>query len=603
MALPDNVSQWWSSFVQDFEDRGYSIDNPADRSCIMYFDYVPNNGALAFKSFGDPVERNTPFDAPVMHRKPEEIFASQEPITEEYIERLYTTARENRLYLDDKVNRNPEDPVERESDRICLIGENARTGGAFFSPSFGDLIDYGNSKLSDPNLPQDSSWTTNILRMAHNERLEDMYSPPGGGIRSFIEAYNRSESFITYLVGELEGVRMTRGSEAIKDPDMTDEEYQQFVRDFCGTDPNSLEDNVVYGRYFQYQMNAFDEAHSMRSASRFLSGTNIPETVDKPSGRTPDQHLTDLLGRQDTEKSLTGIFDGNATFYDSDLKVTAVVNSEEFRTRLTTEGIYCLRPERDQMTKLRFDTMTNKLVEEMNPFEEPELVNEPNAFVKGLNWLTTRLFKYELPSVTQYNQYVERKTLFDRASLNVETMRASLADAQIPIAEEVSAEEDSEVQIDRETQRTTEADHSMNGPENTNLISSVNEAASESMTFINNIVEGRSDAAHDMQALKNPDDTRFANVLAQTMLLAEQRTGSTVVKDILNSEGRDGLINLINNTEGVVSLKQNLSAQSLQRFASDRGLSTSKSLLLPQQQTVQRSENVPVRERTDERVL
>lgn len=450
MALPDNVKQWWDGFVEQFTELGYDINNPADRSClykVSNWEQVPYDStgsiinSLYFSEIGNieaaEIDKEKDYADSIYAHRADYAYTLQEPITDGFINKLYTAATHNELYLYDVVKKlevyTPENKIgEGEFFRTVGVTED---GKCFTSRIPYEIVNETEKQCKEQNIEK-SSIIEQKTKEAFEKELEGVVVDKTSIY--YKDVQNKTHSLFQYIYQGFSGKEMTQGGELVKGAELTDEEFNEFVDEIGSFDPAKA--------YWSYRELAFKDAHAKGFDSEYLKNSDGIRTLSSNPKLSADEHLDSLMEQNNGKYKFQELVGEDVPFLDKDMKPIDLSDPSKVKSGLKDGGLFFYKPGDKTPTRVGFDQNTNTLGITNKAVQGPE----PTLLLRAISGVVRVFTGSDLAPCREYYKYKEGQKNYD-AAVKAKEQKASQQTASQQTEEPSQKEEQQKTNDDSTT--------------------------------------------------------------------------------------------------------------------------------------------------------
>lgn len=605
MALSRRAQAWWDEFVQKFDELGYDINNPADRTCIFSceFLYELDDKDLGIRTIGSTIEDSRISTAGLEYHKPEWRLAHMEPVSEEYINKVYSAASDGRLF----INLSPNKPLGDESvpmfDQVRIVGISKKTGGVFISKNSTEIAHEASQEIQRRGVTgvvKKSSVDNEIERRELGDLKPTAFTKE-------VDAYNKDVSYMHLLAEAIASQEMLRKTPPTIGEEMSLEEYNIFSQEASNRrEPvDTLAFSLTYKNNFEL---AVRDAHSKGLESEYLKNIDMQVALSKPAGRSHEQHLNDLFIKTGDKTALETLVGNDVQLFDKDMKPVDFSDLNKVKENFKNDGFYFFKPGSEMPTKVQFNKLTNSLTVNTKELAVPEVTAKPNFFMRAFNSINKIFGGSGIKSVEDYYAREAVRKVCENVAAKHEADAVAAQEAQEAQRQQARNERSSNENIiaSLATAAKKEAKNlfqSLDSREKGNMYYLAGDTVSAWDKMAAVTARHNPDERSDFSRFGEPDNTYIARIVAYNMIKAEQLQGKTDIRDSLEKNGYKNFITALNNSEVIKKYKENITPEKIKDLAEDRGLKLSRAIAENRIKKNEPTVNNPVRDNTRDKAV
>lgn len=581
MALTRAERNWWNGFLKQFEEKGYDINNPADRSCL--YSVVSDGNKTYYNIMGDPTRDKRSTSCELEFWEMDDYYYGMQQVNEEYIKSLYDSALNNELYLLDQVQRNQVDLENKNRAKfmreigVGRQGECVSTRNGYEINEEVNAIEReklrGLDNLNPEERAQREADVRNEMKVLSNKLYHEEQAKVKKGRA---QKLNDAEEKQVYARTTKEGREYLKLSSLFSSaagidsyevgmnlvPSSTfDEEQLEAFTEYIGANKPNMSVDSCYVRYVQ---GVFDDAHQRGLESSHIKRSGAaPKAISKAEGRTIEQHLDDLVTLKEGTNKLEQIM-GNRILFDEEMKPVDYSNPDKLKESLKSSGLYFYRDGERMPTAVKFDELTNTLQEKQFALSEPVPVKKPNALTKFWSGVVKFFTGKPLESVARSERYEREKMAYNNAQTNAPKKKTK---TDYEMAEkEAKTKELKEVAKMPKTQEEAVAHEAgleekrftdkLNGLEYDDPQYDLAKISADAWSRIG--FEAKS-GNPDFSWLSKPEDTTLASFALSALLEKEEitceKTRDFTIQKLLDNNEVTDVINAINKSDEMKAIK------------------------------------------------
>lgn len=609
MALTKRERKWWSGFLKGFSEKGYDINNPADRACLLSMCMVGDRNAPYFTRYDD-YDANPAYMLEIYHTA-ETVFSSIPPIDERYVKNMYKAALSNELYIKDieakrKIVQAVEG-VERqpEGDFLRVIGVAKDDGGCIFSKSKGEIyaeaVAVGKKQIEATEPGKSDKEKEILLRdLAEDIAMEKFNTIMDSMVKSETVAIieksanegispNMIQSNFFYAItSHFDNLDYTQGTVFQLGEEFAENGELEFKRILVSNNNIEIKSDAerdelveegleVDTAYRNYQEHTIYDAHQKGFGSKYLETTRGAKTLSNGKGAIPEEHLKSLFEKKDNTTEIERLVGEQYMLFDKNMKPVDMNNPSKAMRELGKSGLFFFKEGSDTPTRIKFNKLTNTLVEDVIP-KDAQPIPKPgrikilfHKFVtrlggKGLDSCVKYYAEQELKHVKENKPEVTTKPVPKKPEKIQEKKEAAPKKKENTIGSLARAEE----------KRLQVAFGKLDKVKDKQMYRLTGDTASAWKHIYEKTNSGQPGAKGDFSFFEDPEKTYIARIVLNNLIEREQMTGGNAVRDLLETKGYVELVKSVNETALVKDFKKNITTKSMMDICKDKGQALSE---------------------------